>query len=346
MFMDDFPSVERLNEQFAHVNNPQELHVLKNSYLGKKGTIQEALKNLALLPLEQRKNAAKNLNELKFVIEELSVKTGAKIEAEIANLALKKSCPDYSLPGHFEFGFQGIEHPLLIAQRDLIALFLKRGFDLGQGPDIETPFFNFEALNIPADHPARQMHDTFYCGPEHLLRTHTSPVQIRYGQNQKPPFKMIAAGRVYRRDDDLTHTPMFHQIEGLLVDQHVSLLDLKELLSDVLSEFFGQTVSLRFRPSFFPFTDPSLEVDISCVVCHGKGCAVCKHSTWLEVLGSGLVHPHVLSSMNINPKEYQAFAFGLGVERLTMLKYQIPDLRMLFDNDFTFLKQFQGDALI
>lgn len=344
--MNDFPSLEKLAEQFSELQTHQDIHALKNSYLGKKGSVQEALKNIPGLPPEDRKIFAKSLNELKSFIEQLSLEAAARIDAALETQALKKSCPDYSLPGHFEFGFPGAEHPLMIAQRELIALFVKRGFDIGQGPDIETPFYNFEALNIPADHPARQMHDTFYCAPGYLLRTHTSPVQIRYGQAQKPPFKMIAPGRVYRRDDDLTHTPMFHQIEGLLVDKHVSLLDLKELLSDVLSEFFGQSLSLRFRPSFFPFTDPSLEVDMSCVVCQGKGCPVCKHSTWIEVLGSGLVHPHVLASMNIDPKNYQAFAFGLGVERLTMLKYQIPDLRMLFDNDFSFLKQFQGEALV
>ncbi len=339
-------SLNQVAQQCSDAQSHHELYQIKAQYLGKKGFLTDRIKDLKNLEFSERKAQAIELNVLKESIEELINLHEQRLTRIQQDKILKKACPDPFLPGSREFGSQGHPHPVMSVQRELIGLFVKRGFDWSEGPDLETAFYNFEALNIPQDHPARQMHDTFYVTEDLLLRTHTSPVQIRYAQAHKPPFKMLAPGRVYRCDYDPTHSPMFHQIEGLVINSQVSLAELRQLLGDVLSEFFDQSLKIRFRPSFFPFTDPSLEGDISCVVCQGEGCTICKHSSWIEVLGCGIVHPYVLSQMNLDSNFYQGYAFGLGVERLAMLKYRVPDLRLFFENHFDFLSQFSGEPTL
>ena len=243
-----------------------------------------------------------------------------------------------SLPGRHLPG--GGQHPVSRTLQRLEDIFVSMGFAVAEGPEIEDDFHNFEALNIPPSHPARAMHDTFYLKDRSVLRTHTSPVQVRFMENNKPPFRIIAPGRVYRCDSDVTHTPMFHQIEGLFVDENVSFADLKGVLSDFLKAFFEKDLEVKFRPSFFPFTEPSAEVDISCVMCGGDGCRVCSRTGWLEVLGCGMVHPEVFRHVAIDSEKYTGFAFGIGVERLAMLRYGVNDLRLFFENDLSFLKQF------
>jgi phenylalanyl-tRNA synthetase alpha chain len=257
-----------------------------------------------------------------------------KLDAQLAGEAL-----DVTLPGR-GLGTGGL-HPVTRTLERIESLFRSIGFDVASGPEIETDFYNFTALNIPENHPARAMHDTFYVDDKHLLRTHTSPVQVHYMQNNRPPFKVIAPGRVYRCDSDVTHTPMFHQVEGLWVDEDANFAALKGVLADFMRHFFERDdLPVRFRPSFFPFTEPSAEVDIGCVICHGSGCRVCSHTGWLEVLGCGMVHPSVLKHVNIDSEKYTGFAFGMGVERLAMLRYGVSDLRLFFENDLRFLKQF------
>jgi len=245
---------------------------------------------------------------------------------------------DVTLPG------RGIEsggiHPITRTMARIEQIFAKAGFDVAEGPEIESDYYNFEALNIPEDHPARAMHDTFYVNENTVLRTHTSPVQIRVMTSQEPPLRVIAPGRVYRCDSDVTHTPMFHQVEGFLVDKNTSFAELKGLIHDFLHEFFEEDLKVRFRPSYFPFTEPSAEVDMECVICGGKGCRVCSHTGWLEVLGCGMIQPKVFDNVGIDNEKYTGFAFGMGVERLTMLRYGVNDLRLFFDNDLRFLRQF------
>jgi phenylalanyl-tRNA synthetase alpha chain len=231
-------------------------------------------------------------------------------------------------------------HPITITIDRITSIFSSAGYDVAEGPEIEDEYHNFEALNIPSHHPARAMHDTFYVSPGTVLRTHTSPVQIRVMEDGKPPFRMICPGRVYRCDSDLTHTPMFHQVEGLLIDEGVSFADLKGTVEDFLHAYFEEEIPVRFRPSYFPFTEPSAEVDIGCVSCGGKGCRICGHSGWLEIMGCGMVHPHVLEMSNVDPKKYNGFAFGIGIERLAMLRYGVSDLRTYYENDLRFLQQF------
>ena len=245
---------------------------------------------------------------------------------------------DVTLPGRGQH--VGSVHPVTQVRLRVNDYFSRLGFDIIDGPEIETEFYNFEALNIPSHHPARAMHDTFYFGDGRLLRTHTSPVQIRTMEKRTPPLRLIAPGRVYRCDSDVTHTPMFHQVEGLFIDKNATLAGLKGLLHDFFAQFFGRELAIRFRPSYFPFTEPSAEVDIECTQCSGKGCRSCKYTGWLEVLGCGMVHPNVLKAVNISPEDYQGWAFGMGIDRLAMLYYGIDDLRMMFENDLTFLKQF------
>ena len=257
-----------------------------------------------------------------------------KLDTQLAGEAL-----DVTLPGR-GLGTGGL-HPVTRTLERIESLFRSIGFDVASGPEIETDFYNFTALNIPENHPARAMHDTFYVDDKNLLRTHTSPVQVHYMQNNRPPFKVIAPGRVYRCDSDVTHTPMFHQVEGLWVDEDANFAALKGVLADFMRHFFERDdLPVRFRPSFFPFTEPSAEVDIGCVICHGSGCRVCSHTGWLEVLGCGMVHPSVLKHVNIDSEKYTGFAFGMGVERLAMLRYGVSDLRLFFENDLRFLKQF------
>jgi phenylalanyl-tRNA synthetase alpha chain len=308
------------------------------SYLGKAGLLTAQLKQLGHLPPEERPGAGQAINQTKVRVQEAIEARRADLEQEALRARLAGERIDVTLPGRGQR--PGGLHPITRALRRIEHLFANAGFEVAEGPEVEDDYHNFEALNIPAHHPARAMHDTFYFDQHRLLRTHTSPVQIRVMENQGPPLKIIAPGRVYRCDSDLTHTPMFHQVEGLLVDEEVSFADLKGVLYDFLTNFFERDLELRFRPSYFPFTEPSAEVDIQCVMCNGAGCRVCKHSGWLEVLGCGMVYPEVFRHVGIDPERYLGYAFGMGVERLAMLRYGINDIRLYFDNDLRFLRQF------
>ncbi|MDA8364283.1 MAG: phenylalanine--tRNA ligase subunit alpha [Gammaproteobacteria bacterium] len=312
---------------------------LRVRYLGKKGILTEQLKGLGGLPPEERPQAGQLVNDAKQSLQGELNRRRQELESIQREAQLAEETVDVTLPGR---GLrQGGYHPITRTVQRLQTLFQHMGFDIADGPEIEDEFHNFEALNIPENHPARAMHDTFYFGSGLLLRTHTSPVQIRYMERNKPPLRVIAPGRVYRCDSDVTHTPMFHQIEGLMVDELVSFADLKGIVAEFLERFFERPLKLRFRPSFFPFTEPSAEADIECVICGGVGCRVCKQSGWLEVLGCGMVHPRVLDHVGIDSERYSGFAFGLGVERLTMLRYGVNDLRLFYENDLRFLRQFR-----
>lgn len=316
------------------------LEKVRLDYLGKKGHITEQLKQLKDLPVEDRKVFGQVVNQAKDAVQEAIQNRKTALESLVIAQQLRDEQVDVTLPGRGKQA--GGLHPVTITQERICALFTQMGFSVEEGPEIETEYYNFEALNVPASHPARAMHDTFYFPDGLLLRTHTSPVQIRVMENRQPPLRLIAPGRVYRRDDDVTHTPMFQQIEGLLIDQHVSFADLKGILSDFLTAFFEKKVATRFRPSYFPFTEPSAEVDIACVKCEGQGCRICKNTGWLEVLGCGMVHPKVLDFGHIDSTRYTGFAFGLGIERMAMLRYGVDDLRLFYENDLRVLKQFNG----
>ena len=307
-------------------------------YLGKKGLITDRMQELGKLPPAERKEAGKQINIAKQAIQNAIQARKEILEHEALNAVLERERVDVTLPGRGQLN--GGLHPVTQTLNRIEALFSQLGFEIAEGPEIEDDFHNFEALNIPESHPARAMHDTFYFNPRLLLRTHTSPVQIRTMEKRKPPLKIIAPGRVYRCDSDLTHTPMFHQIEGLMVDKDVSFAELKGILDDFLKNFFEADLAVRFRPSYFPFTEPSAEADIQCVICRGEGCRVCSHTGWIEILGCGMVHPRVFEHVNIDNEQYTGFAFGLGVERLAMLRYGVNDLRLFFENDLRFLQQF------
>ncbi len=307
-------------------------------YLGKSGLLTAQLKNLGKLPSEERPAAGQAINKAKQELEALIGERKTALEQAALQERLASERIDVTLPGR-GMG-QGGLHPVTRTLARIEELFANAGFKVAEGPEIEDDFHNFTALNIPENHPARAMHDTFYFDAHLLLRTHTSPVQIREMQNAAPPLKIIAPGRVYRCDSDLTHTPMFHQVEGLLVDEDVSFADLKGVLYDFLTSFFERDLTMRFRPSFFPFTEPSAEADIECVMCGGKGCRVCKQTGWLELLGCGMVHPEVFRHVGIDSEKYTGYAFGVGVERLAMMRYGINDLRLFFENDLRFLRQF------
>lgn len=309
-------------------------------YLGKKGEISQLMKGLGKLSAEERPVFGARINDARDQVE--AALTACRENLEAARLAeqLAGEQVDVTLPGRGEHS--GGLHPVTRTRRRIEDFFVQLGYEISEGPEVEDDFHNFEALNIPGHHPARAMHDTFYFPDGHLLRTHTSPVQIRVMEQGKPPFRIIAPGRVYRCDSDLTHTPMFHQVEGLLVDENISFADLRGTVAAFLRGFFEvDDLAVRFRPSYFPFTEPSAEVDIGCVLCSGKGCRVCKQTGWLEVMGCGMVHPTVLKHGGVDPEKYSGFAFGMGVERLTMLRYGVNDLRKFFENDVRFLKQFR-----
>ena len=314
----------------SKLQKAKDLRALENSYtdlLGKNGEINLLLKNLGKLPQEKRKKTGKALNELKSSLEAIFQSRRSHLKEKIFSEELKRDSLDVTLPGRTrEFGTL---HPVTTTIIEISNFFVSMGFDIRSGPEAESEYYNFEALNIPEDHPAKDMHDTFYLDNGALLRTHTSPVQIRTMEKQDPPIRIISPGRVYRKDSDLTHTPMFHMIEGLVLEENASFSVLKGMLKDFINDFFGNQTELRFRPSYFPFTEPSAEVDIK----WKKG--------WLEILGCGMVHPNVLEMSGINSKKYSGFAFGLGPERMAMLKYNIPDLRSFFENDLRFLKQFR-----
>ena len=307
-------------------------------YLGKSGLLTARLKSLGRLPREERPAAGQAINQAKQALQAKIDARRAELERAALDRRLESERVDVTLPGRGR-GLGGL-HPVTRTLARIERLFANAGFRVAEGPEIEDDYHNFEALNIPAHHPARAMHDTFYFDEHLLLRTHTSPVQIRVMENSELPLKIIAPGRVYRCDSDLTHTPMFHQVEGFLVDEQVSFADLKGVLYDFLQNFFERELKLRFRPSYFPFTEPSAEVDIECVMCSGSGCRVCGNSGWLEVLGCGMVHPEVFRHVGIDSERYTGYAFGMGVERLTMLRYGVNDLRLFFENDLRFLRQF------
>ncbi|OFE11989.1 phenylalanine--tRNA ligase subunit alpha [Pseudohongiella acticola] len=314
------------------------LEQLRVDYLGKKGQLTDLLKGLGKLPAEQRPAAGESINIAKRRIQEALDARRETLVAQAMESQLAQETIDVTLPGRRQSA--GGLHPVSRTIDRIQRLFESVGYSVAEGPEIEDDYHNFEALNIPGHHPARAMHDTFYINPSTVLRTHTSPVQVRVMEQGKPPFRMICPGRVYRCDSDLTHTPMFHQIEGLLIAENVSFADLKGTLEDFLRAFFEADLAVRFRPSYFPFTEPSAEVDMSCVMCEGKGCRVCKQTGWLEVLGCGMVHPSVLEASGIDSEQYRGYAFGMGVERLAMLHYGVNDLRLFFENDLRFLKQF------
>ena len=314
------------------------LEQLRVQYLGKKGSLTAQLKTLGSLPAEERPKAGAAINEAKVQVQDaINGRRESLNSQEVAAKAIREAV-DVTLPGRRQS--QGGLHPVSKTLERIEQIFASAGFDVVEGPEIEDDYHNFEALNIPAHHPARAMHDTFYFPNGLLLRTHTSNVQVREMESGKAPFRFICPGRVYRCDSDVTHTPMFHQVEGLLVDETASFADLKGLLVEFLQVFFESDLEVRFRPSYFPFTEPSAEMDVQCVSCKGEGCRVCGHSGWLEVGGCGMVHPRVLEYSKVDSEKYTGFAFGMGVDRLAMLRYQINDLRLLFENDMRFLQQF------
>ena len=326
----------------AAVNNAsslQELDSVRVDYLGKKGQLTALLKGLGGLSAEERPAAGARINEAKQAVQEQINRHREQLEqAQIAD-RLSAERIDISLPGRRQ-SLGGL-HPVTRSIERMEEFFGGIGFDVAEGPEIEDDYHNFEALNIPAHHPARAMHDTFYVGEGEVLRTHTSPVQVRTMETSEPPIRIVCPGRVYRCDSDLTHTPMFHQLEGLLIDEGVSFADLKGVVTEFLQVFFEEeSLEVRFRPSYFPFTEPSAEVDMQCVMCGGEGCRVCSHTGWLEVMGCGMVHPRVLEMSNIDTERYTGYAFGMGVERLAMLRYGVNDLRLFFENDLKFLRQF------
>ena len=316
------------------------LEQAKARYLGKQGVLTELLKSLGKMPPEERKTAGARINEAKAALETALRQRREALQSAELERRLAQEALDVSLPGRGHA--RGARHPVTHTLARIEALFRSIGFAVADGPEIETDFYNFTALNIPENHPARAMHDTFYLHSGELLRTHTSPVQVHYLQGHQPPLRIIAPGRVYRCDSDVTHTPMFHQVEGLWVDENVSFADLKGVLADFMRSFFERDdLAVRFRPSFFPFTEPSAEMDIGCVICGGAGCRVCSGTGWLEVLGCGMVHPNVFRHVGIDPERYLGFAFGMGAERLAMLRYGVDDLRLFFQNDLRFLSQFR-----
>ncbi|PJD95347.1 MAG: phenylalanine--tRNA ligase subunit alpha [Legionella sp.] len=336
--LDTIAIQEEAAKAINQVEDIASLEQLRVEYLGKKGKLTELLKGLVHISAEERPKVGQLVNQTKQFIAALIEAKSAELKEKQLLAKLTAEQIDVTLPGRHLAS--GSLHPVTQVKHRINDYFSRLGFDIVDGPEIESEFYNFEALNIPDHHPARAMHDTFYFGDGRLLRTHTSPVQIRTMEQGTPPFRLIAPGRVYRCDSDVTHTPMFHQVEGLLIDKDATMAGLKGLLEDFFAYFFGRQLAIRFRPSYFPFTEPSAEVDIECTQCQGRGCRSCKFTGWLEVLGCGMVHPNVLKAVHISPDEYQGWAFGMGMDRLAMLYYGIDDLRMMFENDMSFLSQF------
>jgi phenylalanyl-tRNA synthetase alpha chain len=325
-------------KELAVVTDLNQLDQVRVQYFGKKGFFTEQMKQLGALDPEQRRAVGQVINQAKDQLQSQLEHKKFALENAALEARLASERVDVTLPGRGQ-SVAGL-HPVTTTLRRISKIFTSVGFTVVEGPEIEDDYHNFEALNIPAHHPARAMHDTFYIDAHTVLRTHTSPVQIRVMESETPPLKVIAPGRVYRCDSDITHTPMFHQVEGFLVDTDVSFADLKGVVYQFLRAFFEKDIQVRFRPSYFPFTEPSAEVDIECVMCNGEGCRVCSQTGWLEVMGCGMIHPEVFKSVNIDSEQYTGFAFGMGVERLAMLRYGINDLRLFFENDLKFLEQF------
>lgn len=326
--------------EFSQIEGMESLNDFRVKYLGKKGRLTSVLRGLGSLSPEERPLIGQVVNEIRAELETLITDRTAELKAAELNSRLSSEKIDVTLPGSRRQ--LGHKHPLTVTLNRIKTIFMRMGFEIAYGPEVESDYYNFEALNLPKDHPARDMQDSFYITEDILLRTHTSPVQVRTMQASEAnrPVRVIAPGKVYRRDYDATHSPMFHQVEGLVIDKGIRFSDLKGTLQLFVREIFGSDVNIRLRPSFFPFTEPSAEVDVSCVMCKGKGCRVCKGTGWLEILGSGMVHPRVLEMSGFDPEKVSGFAFGMGVERIAMLVYGIDDLRLFFDNDSRFLRQF------
>ena len=334
--------IEKLKRQsqleLTNLLKETDIYQFKSRYLGRNGSLTQLIKLLKNVPPGERAAVGALINAFKNELEEQIEQALSQVQAAARNLKVSEHTVDVTLPGR-QLPLGG-RHPVTIVADKIIDIFTRLGFEIVEGPEVELDFFNFEALNLPKDHPARDMHDTFYISDDSLLRTHTSPVQIRTMQVTSPPIRIICPGKVYRCDSDISHTPMFHQVEGLMVDENISFGDLKGLLTTFVQQIFDEDTRLRFRPSFFPFTEPSAEIDIQCVMCRGKGCRVCGNSGWLEILGSGMVHPQVFRNVGYDPEKVTGFAFGLGIERIAMLKFGINDIRIFFENDYRFLTQF------
>jgi phenylalanyl-tRNA synthetase alpha chain len=324
--------------ELTHVGTEESLQELRVKYLGKKGELTSVMKGLASLSPEERPLVGQIVNRIKTELESKIDAAASQVREAAKAEKLSSERLDVTLPGRRQP--VGTRHPITLITEEISGIFAGLGFQVAEGPEIEHDFYNFEALNFPKDHPARDMQDTFFISENLLLRTHTSPVQVRTMLKQPPPVRIIAPGTVYRCDSDATHSPMFHQIEGLMVDKGITFGDLKGILTNFINQLFGAGTGVRLRPSFFPFTEPSAEVDIACVICKGKGCRVCKNTGWLEILGAGMVDPEVYRHVNYDAELYTGFAFGMGIERIAMLKYGISDMRLLFENDLRFLRQF------
>ena len=337
--MEDILSLKASFQQESKATSTlPELQQLKVKYLGKKGLVTTKLRTLSAISPEIRPVYGKTVNEVKVYIEEEIDRIESLLKSEEYKRRILSEAIDITLPG--KFTPFGREHPITRILSEITAIFVSMGFEIAEGPEVEHDYYNFEALNFPKDHPARDMQDTFFISDDVVLRTHTSPVQVRVMEKRKPPLKIVAPGKVYRCDADVSHTPMFHQVEGFIVDTDIAFSDLKGVLEAFIHSIFSAETPVRFRPSFFPFTEPSAEVDIGCIFCSGKGCRVCKHTGWLEILGAGMINPRVFEMVGYDPEVYTGFAFGMGVERITMLKYSIDDIRLFFENDLRFLKQF------
>ncbi|MCX6356036.1 MAG: phenylalanine--tRNA ligase subunit alpha [Candidatus Aureabacteria bacterium] len=325
-------------ELIDRCSSPEDIESLRIRYLGRKGELSIILRSLGALPSDQRRVVGQAVNSLKEDFQRRLDSRRSSLEAKQEQQVLFSQTADVTLPGVPHM--RGRRHPISLTMSCIADIFTGLGFVVAEGPEVETDYYNFAALNFPADHPAKDMQATLYITDDLLLRTHTSPVQIRVMERQRPPVRCIMPGRVYRCDSDVSHSPMFHQVEGLLVDEGVSFGDLKGILGFFVQRMFGSATRLRFRPSFFPFTEPSAEIDISCVICSGKGCRVCKETGWVEILGAGMVHPAVLRGVGYDAERYTGYAFGMGVERIAMLRYRIDDIRLFFENDVRFLEQF------
>ncbi|RCW50487.1 MULTISPECIES: phenylalanine--tRNA ligase subunit alpha [unclassified Halanaerobium] len=336
----DLKEIEKkAEEELKEIKNLDMLEEMRIKYLGKKGAVQSIFNQMGKIDAEQRPAVGKNANKLKQKIEKWLSEHKEKLEKKAAAERFKKEKIDVTLPGKEIKA--GTTHPLSLITEELEEIFIGLGFSIAEGPEIESEYYNFEALNIPEHHPARDLQDTLYINDNYLLRTHTSPVQVRTMEAQEPPVRIIAPGRVYRSDElDASHSPIFHQAEGLVIDRDISFSDLKGTIELIVEALFGADRDVRFRPSYFPFTEPSAEVDVSCIVCEGEGCPLCSHTGWLEIMGSGMVHPNVLEMSGYDADYYSGFAFGVGLDRLALLKYGIDDIRVLYENDKRFLHQF------
>ncbi len=330
---------EQMEERLGKIDSKEQLSAFWQDFLGKKGSVQELMKGMGALSREERPAMGKVINEFKTQVEERYRAHSEKMEQLEMAARNRREQVDITLPAKKRE--IGTLHPITIVRNEMINVFAGMGFEVFEGPEIEDDDHNFTRLNVAKDHPARDMQDTFYISDDILLRTHTSPGQIRVMDREKPPIKVLVPGRVFRSDSDATHSPMFHQMEGLVVDKGITLCDLQGMLDKFVKQIFDDNVRTRLRPSYFPFTEPSVEVDVSCFECGGKGCSLCKHTGWIEVLGGGVVHQNVLRNCGIDPEIYSGFAFGIGIERITMLKYGINNMGLLFENDLRFLKQFK-----